>query len=65
MFVLKTKPFRESVGLPQGCSFSPILFLIYMERIVKKSESCREAKISDCIVHHLLFADDLVLLNST
>ena len=35
-----TKPFRLSVGLRQSCSFSPILFLIYMDRIVKKSKSC-------------------------
>ena len=35
-----TKPFRVSVGLRQGCSLSPILFLIYMDRIVKRSESC-------------------------
>ena len=36
------KPFRVSVGLRQGCSLSPILFLVYMDRIVKKSESCAE-----------------------
>ena len=30
-----TKPFRVSVGLRQGCSLSPILFLIDMDRIVK------------------------------
>ena len=35
-----TKPFRVSVGPRQGCSLSPILFLIYMDKIVKKSESC-------------------------
>ena len=32
-----TKSFRVSVGLRQGCSLSPILFLIYMDRIVEKS----------------------------
>ena len=31
-----TKPFRVSVGLRQSCSLSPILFLIYMDKIVKK-----------------------------
>ena len=60
-----TKPFRVSVGLRQGCSLSPILFLIYMDRIVKKSESCDGVKIGECTVQHLLFADDLVLLDST
>ena len=60
-----TKPFRVSVGLRQGCSLSPILFLICMDRIVKKSESCRGVKIGECTVQRLLFADDLVLLDST
>ena len=60
-----TKPFRVSVGLRQGCSFSPILFLIYMDRIVKKSEFCGGVKIGDCTVQRLLFADDLVLRDST
>ena len=60
-----TKPFRVSVGLRQGCSLLPILFLIYMDRIVKKSESCGGVKIGECTVQRLLFADDLVLFNST
>ena len=60
-----TKPFRVSVGLRQGCSLSPILFLIYMDRIVKNSESCGGVKIGECTVQRLLFADDLVLLDST
>ena len=60
-----TKPFRISVGLRQGCSLLPILFLIYMDRIVTKSESCSRVKIGECTVQRLLFADDLVLLDST
>ena len=56
-----TKPFRVSVGLRQGCSLSPILFLIYMDRIVQNSESCG----GECTVQCLLFANDLVLLDST
>ena len=55
----------QCVGLRQGCSLSPILFLIYMDRIVKKSESCGGVKIGECTVQRLLFADDLVLLDST
>ena len=60
-----TKPFSVSVGLRQGCSLSPILFLIYMDKVVKKSESCGGVKISDCTVQRLLFADDIVLLDSS
>ena len=44
---------------------SPILFLMYINRIVKKSEACGGVKIGDCTVPHLLFADDFVLLDST
>ena len=36
-----------------------------MDKIVKKSESCGGVKIGECTVQRLLFADDLVLLNST
>ena len=57
-----TKPFRVSVGLRQGCSLSPILFHIYMDRIVKKSESCGGVKIGECTAQRL---DDLVLLDPT
>ena len=60
-----TKPFRVSVGLRQGCSLSPILFLICMDRIVEKSESYGRVKIGECTVQRLLFADNLVLFDST
>ena len=60
-----TKPFRVSVGLRQSCSLSPILFLIYMDGIVEKSESCGGVKIRECTVQRLLFVDDLALLDST
>ena len=60
-----TQLYRVNVGLRQGCSFSPILFLICMDRIVTKSESCGGVKIGDCTVQRLSFADDLVLLDST
>ena len=36
-----------------------------MTRIAKKSESDGGVKIGDCTVQRLLFADDLVLLDST
>ena len=61
----KTTPFGVSVGLRQGSSLLPILFFIYMDRIIKKSESCGGVKIGDCTAQRLLFADDLVLLDST
>ena len=61
----RQKSFRVCVRLRQGCSLSSILFLIFMDRIVKKSESCGGVKIGDCTAQRLLFADDLVLFDST
>ena len=40
-------------------------YSLYLDRIVKKSESCGGVKIGDCTVQRLLIADDLVLLDST
>ena len=50
-----TKLFRESVGLWQGCSLSPIPFLIYMDRIVKNSKSCGGVKIGECTVYNVCY----------
>ena len=61
---MKTKPFNVSVGLRQGCVLSPLLFIIYMDRIDKNS-SGRGVTIGDCSVRRLLFADDLALLSSS
>ena len=63
--LLYSKSFTVGMRLRQGCSLSPILFLIYVDRIVKKNESCGKVKIGECTVQRLLFADDLVLLDST
>ena len=59
------KPFGVSVRLRQGYFLSPNLFLIYVDRIVKKSESSGGVKNGECTVQRLLFAHDLVLLDST
>ena len=60
-----TKPFRVSVGLRQGCSLSPILFLIYMDRIVKKSDSCGGVKIGECTVGYNVCYLQMILCYST
>ena len=49
----------------RGVSLLQIFFLIYGDEIVKKSESSSGIKIGDCTVPHLLYLDDLVLLDFT
>ena len=61
---MKTKPFNGSVELQQGCTLSPLLFIIYMNKIDKDSFSSSGATFGKCDVRRLLFADDLALLSS-
>ena len=56
---MKTKPFNVIVGL-----FSPLLFIIYMDKIDEDSASSSVVTFGECNVWHLLFADDLALLSS-
>ena len=59
---MKPKPFNVSVGLRQGCVLF-LLFIIYMDKIDKDSASSSGVTFEECNVQHLLFADDLALLN--
>jgi len=58
------KPFHVGVGLGQGCILSPLLFIIYMNWIDKRSQTSECATIGNCKINCLLFADDLVLFSS-
>ncbi|VDP18006.1 unnamed protein product [Soboliphyme baturini] len=35
---VKSKPFNVRTGLRQGCVLSPILFMLYMDRIVRSCQ---------------------------
>ena len=61
----QSKPFLVGVGLRQGCVWSSILFIVYMNWIDKCSQADECATIGDCKISRLLFANDLVLLSST
>ena len=61
---IKIKPFSVTVGLRQDCVFSPLLFIIYMDKIDKDSAFSSGITFGECNVWHLLFADDLALLSS-
>ena len=58
------KPFGVSVGLRQGCVFSPLLFIVYMGKIDRDSSSSGSVKFGECNLRRLLIADDLALFNS-
>ena len=54
---------RSEIGLRQGCTLSPLLFMIVMEELTQRIKNTGvEIKIGEEILNILLFADDVVLL---
>ena len=58
----KSDSFPVGVGLRQGCALSPILFVIFMDRISRRSSGGEGIRLGELKVESLLFADDLVLM---
>ena len=59
----KSDLFQVGVGLCQGCALSPILFVIYMDRISRCGHGVEGGlQVSDLKITSLLFADDVVLM---
>ena len=56
--------FEIKLGVRQGCTLSPLLFIIYMDHLIKNSNLLPDLKFGDTNVSSLLYADDVVLLNS-
>ncbi|TWW53911.1 R2DM Retrovirus-related Pol polyprotein from type II retrotransposable element [Takifugu flavidus] len=61
----KSNSFPVRVGLRQGCPLSPILFIIFMDRISRCSHGVEGIRFGDLRIASLLFADDVVLLASS
>ena len=57
--------FHVDVGLWQGCVWSPLLFIIYINYMDKLSQSDECVTIGRCKISWLLFTNDLVLLASS
>ena len=57
-----TEWFSVELGLKQGCTLSPLLFLIFVEGLSQKLRKCSVGlKAGHLSINHLLFADDLAL----
>ncbi|VDP08230.1 unnamed protein product [Soboliphyme baturini] len=50
-----------ALGLRQGCVLSPILFVLYMDRIFKSCQGDEGIGVGDVKSRRLLFEDDLIL----
>uniref|UniRef100_A0A674PNH7 Reverse transcriptase domain-containing protein n=1 Tax=Takifugu rubripes TaxID=31033 RepID=A0A674PNH7_TAKRU len=61
----KSNSFPVRVGLRQDCPLSPILFIIFMDRISRCSHGVEGIRFGDLRIASLLFADDVVLLASS
>uniref|UniRef100_A0A8C9VLN8 Reverse transcriptase domain-containing protein n=1 Tax=Scleropages formosus TaxID=113540 RepID=A0A8C9VLN8_SCLFO len=61
----KSDLFPVHVGLRQGCPLSPILFIIFMDRISRRSQGTEGVCFGGREISSLLFADDVVLLASS
>ncbi|KAK3547842.1 hypothetical protein QTP86_031969 [Hemibagrus guttatus] len=58
----KSDLFPVHVGLRQGCPLSPVLFIVFMDRISRRSQGLEGVRFGDHRISSLLFADDVVLL---
>ncbi|KAK3509614.1 hypothetical protein QTP70_006805 [Hemibagrus guttatus] len=61
----KSDLFPVHVGLRQGCPLSPVLFIVFMDRISRRSQGLEGVWFGDHRISSLIFADDVVLLASS
>ncbi|KAK3557563.1 hypothetical protein QTP70_030496 [Hemibagrus guttatus] len=61
----KSDLFLVHVGLRQGCPLSPVLFIVFMDRISRRSQGLEGVRFGDHRISSLIYADDVVLLASS
>ena len=61
-----SKPFNSSIGVKQGCVFSPLLFNMYVSDIPDIfDDACHPVTVNSLTTNSMLFVDDLVLLSES
>ena len=61
-----TKPFVTTVGVKQGCIFSPLLFNLYINKLPDVYDSeCDPVIVNNKPVHCLMLADDCVSMSTS
>ena len=59
-------PLWFTQGVKQGCNLSPVLFALYIARlVVRLQETVLGVELGDNVITCLLFADDLILISRT
>ncbi len=58
----KSDLFPVHVGLRQDCPLSPVLFIIFMDRISRRNQGPEGVGFGDHAISSLLFVDDVVVL---
>ncbi|KAK3529470.1 hypothetical protein QTP70_031162 [Hemibagrus guttatus] len=58
----KSDLFPVHVGLRQRCPLSPVLFIVFMDRISRHSQGLEGVQFGDHRISSLIFADDVVLM---
>ncbi|KAK3539329.1 hypothetical protein QTP70_001214 [Hemibagrus guttatus] len=61
----KSDLFPVHVGLRQGCPSSLVLFIVFMDRISRRSQGLEGVRFGDHRISSLIFEDDVVLLASS
>ena len=53
--------FEVNEGVRQGCCLSPLLFIIFMDKIIRQANMQENVELGEVVMNILAYADDLIL----